>query len=373
MKKILFIRSHHFSIRVIKEAKSLMKGGYDVNLFLWNRNGEDISKYHGNEYSVHEYVHPVPFGSFKLFYHWFFWWHSIIIHILKNKYDLIHVCGVDSFPPVILSKFLKKHLIVYDIFDFFGPSMPENTPKSIRAFFTNVEKYLTQFADAVIIVDDARLSQLRGSKLSKLEVIFNCVSDESKNIGFGKKVKQSFVIFYGGMLSKTRGILQLLDALKDESGMELIIAGTGEDENDLIELFKGYKNVTYIGQVNHLEALKFTYTSDAIFGFYDPRIPNNRLASPNKLFEAMMCATPIIVNKETTMADIVEEENCGLIVPYSDTGALKAALMRLKDDPSFSTKLGENGRLAFEKKYNWEEMEKRLINLYDELLAQSKI
>ena len=82
----------------------------------------------------------------------------------------------------------------------------------------------------------------------------------------------------------------------------------------------------------------------------------------------MMCATPIIANKETTMADIVEKENCGLVVPYSNIASLKAVLMRLKADPMLCSNLGNNGRLAFEKKYNWEIMEKRLFNLYDELL-----
>lgn len=373
MKKILLIRSNHFSNRVIKEAKSFVKSGYDVNLFLWNRKGEDISKYHGNEYTVYEYVRLVPLGSFKHLFHWLFWWYSIIRHISENKYDLIHVCGADSFPPVILSKLLKKYIIVYDIFDFFGPSMPEKTPRVVRMLFTVVEKFLIQFADAVIIVDESRLSQLTGSKTSKLAIIYNCVSDELQNIGLDKKVNSSFVVFYGGLLSKTRGILQMLDAVKDLPDMKLLVAGFGEDENELIELFKAHNNVTYLGRVSHLEALRLTYMSDVIFAFYDPRIPNNRLASPNKLFEAMMCATPIIANKETTMANIVEGENCGVVIPYFDTNVLKDALMKLKDNPSLCTKLGENGRLAFEKKYNWEIMEKRLINLYDELLAQSKV
>jgi len=368
MKKILLIRSNHFSNRVIKEANSLVKAGYDVNLFLWNRKGDDISKYHRNEYVVYEYVHPVPLGSFNHIFHWLFWWYSIIRHILKNNYDLIHVCGADSFPPIILVKIIKRYMIIYDIFDFFGPSMPEKTPNVIRTFFTVVERFLIQFADAVIIVDESRSPQLTGSKISKLYIIYNCVSDELQKISYDKKTNSSFVVFYGGMLSKTRGILQLLDAIKDVPDLELIVAGFGEDENELIEVFKGHKNVTYIGRVNHIEALKLTYTSDVIFAFYDPRIPNNRLASPNKLFEAMMCATPIIANKETTMADIVEKENCGLVVPYSNIASLKAVLMRLKADPMLCSNLGNNGRLAFEKKYNWEIMEKRLFNLYDELL-----
>ena len=367
--KVLFIRSNSFSPRVIKEAKSVVKGGYDVSLFIWNRNEDDISKNHGTEYSLYEFKRSVPFGSFRLFYYWFIWWYAIIKHIMKHDYDIIHVCGVDSYPPVIIGKFLVKYSIIYDIFDFFGPSLPGNTPNIVRNFLTGVEKFLIRFADAVIIVDESRLSQLSGSKVSKLTIIVNCVPDNFENLKKYEKISDRFVIFYGGMLSKSRGIIQLIEAIKDEPNLELVVAGTGEDEIELIEMFNKYDNITYIGQVSHLEALKLTYMSTVIFGFYDPVVPNNQLASPNKLFEAMMCATPIVVNEETTMANIVMDENCGVIVPYSDVRRLKNTLIKLKNDQYYCKNLGLNGRLAFEKRYNWQIMENRLINLYNTLCA----
>lgn len=364
MTEILFIRSNSFSPRVIKEAKSMVNNGYDVSLFLWNRNGEDLSKNHGREYAIYEFKRSVPFGSFRFFYHWFIWWYAIIKHIMGHDYDIIHVCGVDSYPPVIIGKLAKKYSIIYDIFDFFGPSLPGNTPHIVRNFFTVVEKFLIQFADAVIIVDESRLSQLKGSKASKLTIIVNCVSDEFEKLKKYEKIRDRFVIFYGGMLSKSRGLIQLIEAIKDESDLELIVAGTGEDEIELISLFDKYNNIKYLGQVSHLEAIKLTYMSNVIFGFYDPVVPNNQLASPNKLFEAMMCATPIIVNEETTMADIVNNENCGVIVPYSDVKQLKNILIKLKNDQHYCENLGQNGRIAFEEKYNWDIMEQRLVNLY---------
>jgi glycosyltransferase involved in cell wall biosynthesis len=82
----------------------------------------------------------------------------------------------------------------------------------------------------------------------------------------------------------------------------------------------------------------------------------------------MMCRTPIIVNGETTMADIVREENCGIIVPYSDELALKKAILELKNNLEMCKKMGENGRGAFRREYNWEIMEERLLKLYANLI-----
>jgi glycosyltransferase involved in cell wall biosynthesis len=85
------------------------------------------------------------------------------------------------------------------------------------------------------------------------------------------------------------------------------------------------------------------------------------VASPNKLFEAMMFGVPVITN---VCRDIVVEAECGLIVNY-DAKEVKRAILRFKNDPLLRKKLGMNGRQAFERKYNWATMEKRLINLHN--------
>ena len=81
----------------------------------------------------------------------------------------------------------------------------------------------------------------------------------------------------------------------------------------------------------------------------------------------MMCAKPIIVNDSTSVADKVREENCGLVVPYGDYEALKEAVLTLKNNPELCKELGENGRRAYDTKYNWKIMEKRLLDLYASL------
>jgi len=367
MVKVLFIRCHHNSSRVFKEAKSVSKHGYDVDLFLWNRDTNNTKITTEKYYNKYEYGLKAPYGKYRLFFFWIIWWNAIFHYLMKNQYDIVHVCGFDSYIPAILGKF-KGYRIIYDIFDFFGESMPASTPIILKKSISAFERYLIQFADAVIIVDEFRKEQLKKAKIGRLEIIMNCVSDEIENI-FQKKDNRNVVfrVFYGGMLSRTRGLIQLIESIKDKQDIQLIIAGSGEDENMIKNIIKNLGNINFIGQITHKEALVQTYQADVIFAYYDPIIPNNKLASPNKLFEAMMCATPIIVNEETTMANIVKEEKCGVIVPYCDIPRLKSMLIQLKNNHEYCTILGKNGRIAFEKKYNWDIMEQRLVNLYHSL------
>ena len=46
--------------------------------------------------------------------------------------------------------------------------------------------------------------------------------------------------------------------------------------------------------------------------------------------------------------------------------------MSLRDDPMLRKRLGENGRFAFEHRYNWASMESVLFNIYEDLYKYDK-
>ena len=70
------------------------------------------------------------------------------------------------------------------------------------------------------------------------------------------------------------------------------------------------------------------------------------------------------MNDGTSMVKIVRDQKCGLVVPYGDVEAIKHAILTLKNDPALCKRLGENGRKAYETKYNWRIMEERLLGVY---------
>jgi glycosyltransferase involved in cell wall biosynthesis len=150
-------------------------------------------------------------------------------------------------------------------------------------------------------------------------------------------------------------------------GVELIIAGHGKDADIIIEKIRKNSHSKYIGKIPYNEILENSLRADVLFAFYDTIIPNNKYASPNKLFEAMMCGKPIIVNENTCMAETVQKEKCGILIPFGKIEQIKMAILTLKNNHELSILMGLNGRNAYEERYSWKIMENRLLDVYSEL------
>ena len=121
----------------------------------------------------------------------------------------------------------------------------------------------------------------------------------------------------------------------------------------------------YKGIVDNITSLKLTSNADIIPVFYDPIIRINRSAVSAKLFDAMMCGKPVIVNSECILIkEIIENEGCGIIVDYGDVNAISNAIVSLTKNPYLMQNMGKKARNAFEREYNWDEMKRRLKDLY---------
>ena len=111
--------------------------------------------------------------------------------------------------------------------------------------------------------------------------------------------------------------------------------------------------------------LEIEASSNIMVAFYDPVFFRNNMPLPNKIFEAMMCSTPIVTN---VAQEIVNESECAIVVEYDNIKQIKEAIITLRDNPQLCKRLGDNGRKAFIEKYNWSIMEKRLYKVYEDLL-----
>ncbi len=172
---------------------------------------------------------------------------------------------------------------------------------------------------------------------------------------------------YSGNLVEGRYILEMAEAVSRSDGTEMIIAGFGPKEfvDKLIANASGYGNVPYIGKNSSLrESLALVSTADAVFSLNDPAIPNNKMMSSNKLFESMMLGKPVVVNRGTSMEEKVRTINCGLVVENGNPESLASALRFLREKPSTARQMGENGRRAYEKFYDWKFMTERLAKVY---------
>jgi len=368
MKNIIMLRSHYPDTRLEKEATVLVNSGYNVTLIVWDR-GRISEIRRSCSYRVKRFKLTVSPDSLKVCFYLPIWWLYVIFHLMIEKWDAIHAADFDTFTPALIVAKVKKKLIIYDIFDFYADMIRFPIfPKISRAFFARIDRFLMRFADVVILADDSRREQIGLSNNKKIVTIVNAPSDIlSENSVVRDFISENFTLFYGGYISDDRGTDIICQAVRSLSGVRLVIMGSCPNAYGykLKNICQNASNIELLlNWTPHEEILKQAVDDDMLFAFYDPDIPNNQYASPNKLFEATMCGKPILVNDGTSMAKIVRENDCGLVVPYGDVEAIKHAILTLKNDPTLCKRLGENGRKAYETKYNWKIMEERLLEVY---------
>ena len=151
---------------------------------------------------------------------------------------------------------------------------------------------------------------------------------------------------------------------------ELLIVGRVEDEI-LLKKIKQSSNSKYLGFLNHYQLVNLEINSDVLIALYDADLQTqHRYGMANKILEAMMCSLPIITNIAN---EFIKETECGVLVEYDNDKQIKEAIITLRDNPSVREKLGQNGRKAFEEKYNWPMMEEKLLKSYESLFTHRDI
>ncbi len=368
MFKVAFVRSGPVAPepRVEKDAIALGKNGYIVDILGWDRTCTEKKIEKKPYYTIKRINLKAPFGKPSLIPKLICWSLLEMIYLFRSNADIIHACDLDTLIPALIVSKLKKKLVVYDSFDFYAHGISNRIPKILMNLLEYLEIISAMHSDYVILADESRIEQFK-FKLKKFITIVNS-PDLDNAIKFKDETNSQFTIFYGGILDKNRGLNQLIEAVEGLSDVSIRIAGYGLHEDYLLKEFNKSNRIVFLGKIPYEKIIKETLECDLVYALYNPLIINNKYASPNKLFEAMMCKKPIIVSKYTNMAKIVEDEKCGLLVDYNNINELRNAVIILKENVNLRNELGQNGRESYDAKYNWQIMESKLLSMYSNLL-----
>lgn len=373
--RVLVLRSNPIAPdpRVEKIARTLHRAGYSVTAVGWDRSAQLPTAEMVDGFSIVRMPIYAEYGSGLANLPNLLRWQWGLFRWLRNHhadFDIIHACDFDTILPALWCKQRWEKIVVYDIFDFYADHL-RRTPDWIKNGIHAMDLIAIDRADAVILVDDARLTQIAGAKPKRLSVVYN----SPENVGweqlpvFNPSPAGDLSLAYVGLLQVERGLFEMLDVLSRHPNWQMSLAGFGGDEAQITERVKSMPNVKFYGRVSYERALALSQSADVLFATYDPAIPNHRYSSPNKVFEAMMLAKPIIVANDTNMDRLIAAANAGVLVKYGDVVELEMAMQRLADDPNLRCQLGENARRAYDGTYSWLIMENRLKKLYDDLTA----
>ncbi len=181
--------------------------------------------------------------------------------------------------------------------------------------------------------------------------------------------KQAEVCYVGG-IGRIRGIAEVTQAMglvRSEVRLNLCGRFSEPDVEQACKAMSGWLAVNEIGFVDRAGVREVLGRSVAGLVTFLP-LPNHIDAQPNKMFEYMSAGIPVIASDFPLWREIIVGNQCGLCVDPMDPAAIARAIDHLVQHSDEAQQMGENGHRAVLEKYNWAVEEKKLFQLYEDLL-----
>ena len=210
-----------------------------------------------------------------------------------------------------------------------------------------------------------------------------CVSNKSKkDVSWMSFVKNKLVVVHNGIekfeltprtdesftvgtiaeLHYIKGLDILLGAwsnfIKTNKGT-LIIFGDGEEKQNLQNMAKNlgiFGSVTFKGFVENARSLLSSFD---IFV-----LPSRSENLPYAILEAGLAKRAVIASQIGGIPEIIQNENCGMLVPKENVMALTNALIKLANDKTLRETLGNNLYKIVTEQFTKEKMFKKTFALY---------
>lgn len=381
--------------RIVKVARSLKAAGHEVFLLSNNYGSFGLSEETGGE--IHTIRIRPTFRSrtlnkvvkFPVFLNPL--WIAQAFQVVRRlRIDAIQVIDLPlAAAALAVGRMLGKPVLI---------DMWENYPEALKGWleqgwknwvFKNpaaaraVERWVTPRMDHVFTVVEEMKDRLIGDGVrpERISVVTNAV--DMALFGGGPTGRttpldaepDAYKLLYVGVLTIERGLGDIIRALRRlESripSVRLYVAGTGNYEPQLRSLVdsEGVGHlVRFLGWAPFGDIQSYVLKSDLCLV---PHVYNTFINTtmPNKLFQYMATAKPVLVSNAKPLARIVRECSCGFVFTSGDPDDAAEKIeqaYRLRAD----REIGLRGRKSVFERYTWDIASAGMIQAY-ETLARS--
>ena len=183
-----------------------------------------------------------------------------------------------------------------------------------------------------------------------------------------------FVVSYFGAHGRANRLGQLLDAaqlLRDDHGdVRILLVGDGMEKPHLQAEARrrGLDNVIFVDSVPKHEVGQYINASDVCTAVL---MKNEvfKTVYPNKVFDYMACARPILIGIDGAARKLVADAGAGIYTGPEAPRTWVEALLRLKGDPELRRRMGESGRRHVVEHYSRERLARRYIEVLEGLFG----
>lgn len=277
----------------------------------------------------------------------------------------------------ILMKWVRRVPYIYNIpdlqievakeMDFVGNSLILKISKYLEDFFmkqswkisTVTEAFMTHIHERGI--EKNKITYLpNGADTNFLKPLFPNKKLISKwNLGNKK------VFLYVGTHAFYHGleiIIKAASILKNNKDIIFLMIGNGPERERIINMAESEHLDNIIFGESPYEEMADLYSISYCSIASLKNIQVSKQMRLSKIFPSLSCAKPVIYAGIGEAADLLNKHECGLIVEPENPIKLSETILKLAEDKTLQTKLGESGRRLVEKDYSWHTIINRWSN-----------
>jgi len=251
---------------------------------------------------------------------------------------------------------------------------------SLNGLFLNyIKKFTIKRLRSVVGVSQAMKEKVLslGAEEENVHVIPMGVDLKNKfflaDISRGKRA----ILFVGRLVEK-KGLKYLIDAFneiqKKYADVSLVIVGKGPEETNIRNQISKYQiesSVKLMGAVTHDDLHKLYQSHElAVFPFIEDSTGDME-GFGLVMVEAMGCGCAVVASSLPAVADIIIDNETGLLVNQKDSSDIVKKVSFMFDNSEVLKRLSLQGRKYVEERFDWSATEKKYSDLFDSIIKSN--
>jgi len=369
--KVAMLSRHQtiFDARIYyKEAKSLTEAGHEI-VIIQQLERSGLMKFEDDGNATR--FHPIRSKGSNKFLNLIRDDRRLAQAVYDERPDAIHCHDLDTLRAGAGAKKVLGIPLIFDAHEDF-PALASQSSRMMGTGWKVIQSRLLPKVDRVITVNEiiAELYKTHFPIIVRNYPPLWFAEVDNNDLRDRYAPNDETLILYHGCLNKARGpevMLKVARAITTKHDAKFLFLGRCFDG---VRIPKDNKNIQHLGTAPWLQVPDFLNMIDMGFCAFAPT-KKYLQATPVKIFECMLFGKPFIANEELPVVQkLIGDVFCGVPTRFA-VDALVTNLSTLIEDEELRKLLGERGRNAIERKYNWEREAKKLVNLYDELEESS--
>ena len=283
----------------------------------------------------------------------------MISSFLKTKFkknqDIVHAHNI----PAALAMKNASGKKILSLHGVFSQQIDQLHGKTTGNISKKYEQNALTWADAITVISKEAFDYYTslGYKVFQVPNALDITSlSQNEDRRYSKQV------IFAGRLSVEKGIDTLIEIGKKlSSDIQLIILGTGPEEQKIKNLAKNQKNIHYLGYQNKENTISLIRGSDILIQ------PSLKEGISSTILESMACGTIVIASNVGGNIELIENGINGIIKDPNDFNSFAEEIVTLFDNAELRQSL-ENQALKKAKQYDWSIIGQKYLDLYTKIL-----